>query len=263
MKAITTKLTTGLSFGLLGLAAGAFLTGCASLPDDGVTAKNRRFDNLRGMRYAEVFLIGGDALTHNLKANVYNTTDLNNSADPRNTCPQALWDKVDPETLKKQHHVLGVYKNGPRGWVMDWIELPVSEKIFNFDGLDTHWFMTVSLPKHLDLKKKGGTAYKPTIGHRDSIMTFEKGKPAFILDDAQGRPWVMQAYSLIVDPNLTYDQLKDLGSKLTLPPGWKYRVQILDRDLTIRPINGRAPIMQDELENTYDLCTSEYGTFQP
>jgi hypothetical protein len=29
----------------------------------------------------------------------------------------------------------------------------------------------------------------------------------------------MQAYSLIVDPNLTYDSLASLGSKLKLPPG--------------------------------------------
>ena len=35
-------------------------------------------------------------------------------------------------------------------------------------------------------------------------MTFEKGKPVFILDDPDGTPWVMQAYSAIVDPSLTH-----------------------------------------------------------
>ncbi len=45
-----------------------FLAGCAKLPDDGADAEVMRFDNLRDVRYAEVFLIGGDALTHDLEA---------------------------------------------------------------------------------------------------------------------------------------------------------------------------------------------------
>ncbi len=60
-----------------------------------------RFDNLRTVRYAEVFLIGGNALTHDLQAAFYNTSGLNNSADFRNTCPADLWAKVDAETVKK------------------------------------------------------------------------------------------------------------------------------------------------------------------
>ncbi|HTS53024.1 MAG TPA: hypothetical protein VMH26_07105, partial [Burkholderiales bacterium] len=38
--------------------------------------------------------------------------------------------------------------------------------------------------------------------------------------------WVMQAYSLLVDKNLAYDDLKTLDTKLKLPPGWKYRVKV-------------------------------------
>jgi hypothetical protein len=49
------------------------LAGCATLPNDGKDAKVMRFDNLRAMRYCEVFLIGGDAVTHDLKADFYNT----------------------------------------------------------------------------------------------------------------------------------------------------------------------------------------------
>ncbi len=42
----------------------------------------------------DVFLIGGDAVTKDLQAAFYNTTDLNNKANPRDTCPAALWAKV-------------------------------------------------------------------------------------------------------------------------------------------------------------------------
>ena len=52
-----------------------------------------------------------------------------------------------------------------------------------------------------------------------------------MLDDPNGTPWLMQAYSLIVDPSLTYDDLKTLDKKLKLPAGWKYRFKVLDKDL--------------------------------
>jgi hypothetical protein len=85
----------------------------------------------------------------------------------------------------------------------------------------------------------------------------------FILDDPQGMPWVMQAFSDIVDPNLTYDQLEKLGDKLKPAPGWKFRVAVLDRDLTIKAVDGVAHIVQDELENTYDQCFSDACTYKP
>jgi hypothetical protein len=239
------------------------LGGCSKkLPDDGADAKVMKFDNLRDMRYAEVFLIGGDPVTKDLQAEFYNSTDLNNSKNPRDTCPQAVWDKVDPEELKKQYNVLGVFKNGPRHWVMEWIELPVGAER-DFDGFKARWMGQVKLPKDVDLKKKGSSAYKPTTVARKSQMGFAKGKPVFILDDPEGNPWVMQAYSLIVDPNLTYDSLKDLGSKLKLPAGWKFRVKDLDEDLTIGAVNGIAHIVQDDLENTYDKCADGSSNYKP
>jgi len=232
------------------------------VPQDGTDAKMMRFDKLRGMRYAEVFLIGGNGLTKDLQAAFYNTTDRNNSANPLDTCPQALWDKVDSETLKKQYDVLGVFKNGPRYWAMDWIELPVGVER-DFDGLKARWMGQVKLPKSVDLKKKGSSAYKPTTVARKSQMGFGKGQIVFILDDPEGNAWVMQASSMIVDPNLTFDQLPSLGSKLKPAPGWKFRVQVLDQDLTIKAVEGIAHIVQDDLENTYDLCADGSSNFKP
>ena len=247
--------------GLL-LVAGSLLAGCAKLPDDGKSAKAMRFDNLRDMQYCEVFLIGGDALTHDLKANFYNTTDLNNTQNPRDTCPAAIWAKVDEESLKKQYDVLGVFKNGPRHWAMDWIQIPVGAKR-NFDGLDARWMGQVQLPKDVDLKKKGSSAYKPTTVARKSEMGFAKGQPVFILEDPDGVPWVMQAYSNIVDPNLSYADLQTLEEKLKPATGWKYRVKVLDQDLTIRAVNGNARIVQDDLENTYDACFETACSYKP
>jgi hypothetical protein len=96
IKTIETKIRRTALLLLLPLCA--LLAGAASAPpaspNDGADAKVMRFDNLRYMRYAEVFLIGvvGDTL----EAAFYNTTDLNNSADPGNTCPRLSGTKWIP-----------------------------------------------------------------------------------------------------------------------------------------------------------------------
>ncbi len=54
-----------------------------TLPNDGADAKPFTFKDTRGHRYTEMFLIGGNAITKDLKANVYNTWGLNGGDDHR------------------------------------------------------------------------------------------------------------------------------------------------------------------------------------
>jgi hypothetical protein len=231
------------------------LAGCSkSLPDDGAAAKVMRFNNLNNYRYCEVFLIGGNPITKDLFAGVYNTTDLNNPGASRNSCTDEMWAKVDADALKKQYDVLGVFKNGPRFWMYDWIELPVGAQR-DFNGVQARWMAQVKLPK--DFSKEGSTFYKPTTVERKSTQGYAKGQTIFILDDPDGTPWIMQAYSRIVDPKLSLDDLKTLDKKLKLAPGWKYRVKVLDQDLGIGAINGVARIVQDDLQGTYNACFEE------
>lgn len=237
------------------------LAACAKeLPSDGANAQMTRIDNLRAVRYCEVFLIGGDPnpIDRHLQAAFYNTSELNIVANRMDTCPQAMWDRVDRDALKRQYNVLGVFKNGPRGWTNDTIELPVGATR-SFEGLQARWMGVVNLPPNFG---SGSVAYQPTTVNRRSRMWFRAGRPVFVLDTPQG-PAVMQAFSAIVDPNLTYDQLNTLGSRLRLPQGWRFRVVTIPRDLEIQAVNGQAHIVQDDLENTYDICTPGACTFLP
>lgn len=231
-------------------------------PDYGATATNMRFDDLRGVNYCELNFIYAYLANETLYTEMWNSSGLNNQADPKNTCPTDVWAKVDPAALTKQNDALGVWKNGPRGWTMDWIDLPVGE-VMTFDGWQGRWFASPTLPKGVDPHVPGSSAYKPLTVQRKSVMTFEKGKPVFILDDPEGTPWVMQAFAAIVDPNLTYDGLQTLGSKLKLAEGWKFRVKVLDEDLTIKAVNGVARLVQDDLENSYDACFETACTYKP
>jgi len=219
------------------------------------------YNDLRGVIYCEVWLFRNSANSQ-IAGVYYNTSALNNMPDKKNTCPAAMWDKVSISSLEANFDILAAYKNGPRGWTMDSITLPVGP-VVAFDQLQTRWMGQGLLPKGVSLASAHMASYNPLQSHRKSSMTFKKGQPVFILDDPQGTPWVMQAFGQLVDKTLTYETLKDLGSKLKPIPGWKYRVAILDKDLIISTPKGYNWIVQDELQNTYDACKEGACNFIP
>lgn len=173
-----------------------------------------------------------------------------------------MGDKVTVSSIEANFDVLAAYRNGPRGWTMDSLTLPVGPAIA-FDGLQTRWMGQGLLPKSVSFANAHMTPYSPLQSHRKSTFTFKKGKPVFILEDQEGTPWVMQAFGQIVDPSMTYEGLKDLGSKLKPPPGWKYRVAVLDEDLVVSTPKGYNWIVQDDLQNTYDACKEGACNLRP
>lgn len=223
--------------------------------------KDMKYTSLRGVIYCEVWLFKGTPET-GIAGVYYNTSDLNNKANKKDTCPADIWAKITVPDLEKQYDVIAAYKNGLRGWTMDWIDLPVGP-VVAFDGLKTRWMGQGEIPKGMGLQAAHMEPYKPLQSHRKSTMFFEKGKPVFILEDSAGTPWVMQAWGQLVDTGLTYDGLKDLGSKLKPPAGWKYRVVTLKEDLTISTPQGYNWIVQDELQNTYDACKEGACNIKP
>lgn len=225
------------------------------------TPEMMTYEGLRGVQYCEVWLFSGTPKT-GIAGVYFNTSALNNSADKMNTCPAALWDKLTVKGLETTYDVLAAYKNGPRGWTMDKIVIPVGP-VYGFDGLETRWMGEGRLPEGMSLKVAHMTPYEELKSHRKSTFTFEKGKPVFVLDDPQGTPWVMQAFGKIVDPNLTYDGLKDLAARLHPPKGWKYRVVTLDQDLIVSTPEGYNWIVQDDLQNTYDACKEGACNIKP
>ena len=245
-KLVTTVAALGTMF-----CAGNVIAGDTSYQNDDQNAKMMRFDNLNNYRYCEIFLISEDPTTSELTAMFYNTTDQNNGKATHDSCSDEIWAKVDPATLTKHYNLKGVFKNGPRFWMYDWIELPAGT-LRDFNGVKAHWMGKVKLPKGFG--QKGATAFKPTTVQRKSHQGYKKGQRVFILDDPKGSTWIMQAYSRIIDHELSYDDLMTLDKKLELPEGWKYRTKVLDKDLTVGAINGVAHIVQDNLESTYNEC---------
>jgi hypothetical protein len=232
-----------------------------TLPNDGADAKPFTFKDTRGHRYTEMFLIGGNAITKDLKANVYNTWGLNGGATTGDSCPAALLDKVDVKSVKKQYGVLASFKNGPRLWTLDWIEVEMGKEL-DFGGMKARWVNWLDL-KGLSLEPGGGNYKNITVG-RHTKFGFDKGKQVFILDDPEGNSWAMKSFSLITHPDQKFDELPTLGSRLTLPPGWKFRAPVLAQDLILTPDkDGVAHITQDDFGNTYDRVGGPYSNFKP
>ena len=232
-----------------------------TLPDDGAGAKPFTFKDVRGQRYTEMFLIGGNAITRNLSANVYNTTGLNGGATTGDSCPAAILDKVDVKALKSRYHVLAAFKNGPRLWTLDWIEVEMGKEL-DFGGMTARWVNWLDL-KGLSLKP-GEAAYKNITVGRHTRFGFDKGKQVFLLDDPDGDSWAMKSMSLITDRDQKCEELGNLGSRLKLPPGWKFRAPVLEQDLILTPDkNGIAHITQDDFGNTYDRVGGPYSNYKP
>lgn len=204
--------------------------------------------DVRGKRYGEVLLVAmatgpGDG-PH---ASVYNTFGLND-------CPAELWSKLDADAVARDHDAAAALLNGPRYWLMDRIEKDSSghSEIATFGGIDMMRQATVKLTS------MDPAPYRPNTVKRNAVFVFDSGEPIFELIDPDGRHWVMQTWSQVIDPSLTYSDLAGLASRLSLPEDWSYRARVLDENLRIDTSTNAAQVLQDDLTNSYSLASHPF-----
>lgn len=203
--------------------------------------------DFRGRRYAEVLLVSaGVDSADGPQATVYNTFGLND-------CPAELWSQLDADAVAKEHGAAAALLNGPRYWLMDSVEKVATgtgePEIATFGGIDMARQATVKL------NSMNPAPYRPNVVTRNTVFVFNSGETVFELVDPDGRHWVMQTWSQVVDPTLAYEDLAGLASRLSLPDGWSYRARVLDEDLRIDTRTEAAHVLQDDLTNSYSLVT--------
>ena len=193
------------------------------VPDADAASTIKQFENTRGLRFCEVFLIGGNAITKDLKASAYNSTGLNYdiSKDPLNSCPDELVNRLDLEKYKKEYKVLATYLNRQRFWVFDIIKVPLGP-VKDFDGLKGYWMGLGIIPKDADVSKPGWLTYRKSPVEKKTELTFFKGKPIFIIDDENAKPWVMKAYrdsygQTLESPPHTGPKVQETSRRLEVP----------------------------------------------
>jgi hypothetical protein len=117
---------------------------------------------------------------------------------------------------------------------------------------DTRYGEVFPIPPELNAPDRPAARYYRDMAiKRETEWHFAAGRPVYELLAPDGKTYVMQAYSHIVDDSLTMQSLPALGDRLQIPAGWQYRARTPDRELTLATAGGQAHILQDELQNTY------------
>ena len=193
-----------------------------------------------GRRYGEVLLVH---LTQSgPEATVFNSFPLND-------CPAELWSKLDPQAIATENGATAALLNGPRYWLMSTIEKAATgtAQTKTFGGIEMARQATVKL------SSMNPAPYTTNTVSRNTVFVFDAGRPVFELTDPEGRHWVMQTWSQVVDPTLSLDDLPGLASRLHLPSGWSYQSRTLTSPLRIDTTTEDAHVTQDDLANSYSL----------
>jgi hypothetical protein len=144
-----------------------------------------------------------------------------------------------------------VVLNGPRHFLMD-SATAATGRVRSFRGLRMRRVATIPIRNAADLVQ---TPYTDRTIARTNTWRWRNGRTVFELVAPGGDTYVMQSYAQIKDPKLTIGKLDSLGRRLALPPGWRYRTRALRRPLVLTA-RGKATVLQDELQNTYQLATT-------
>jgi hypothetical protein len=75
----------------------------------------------------------------------------------------------------------------------------------------------------------------------------------------------MKGFQVGLNPKYTFEQFVSAGQGQfkKLPPGWKFRVKKLEKDLIERPQGGVATIMPDEFFNIYAKTGPGMSNYKP
>jgi hypothetical protein len=196
---------------------------------------------LHDARYCEIIELKG--APPSATATVWNTIGLNR-------CPAAWWNAFDAGELAQELGDTAVVLNGPRHFLMDSVSASPG-RTRAFHGQRLRRVATIPIRTAADLAQ---TPYTDRVVERDNVWRWRPGRVVYELVAPGGDVYVMQSYAQIRDPDLTIGRLRSLGRRLDLPTGWRYRVRKLKRELAVTAPGGRATIVQDELQNTYQLA---------
>jgi len=193
---------------------------------------------------------------------VFNTTGYNTCPDYSALTGQAVIDSYNATYYPGNPYGL---PSGATGFILDWPRNWIYDQgVSKPTGATEYLILDVPYPRVTGVPTTtfgfaafntniGGLAYTPSNVERDATWTYFANNLIFQLLDPSGSLYVMQSYARFVDPNLTYENLKDVAymtGQMGLPPGWKYSVAQLAQQFD-NISEGNAILLQDALGNSY------------
>ncbi len=200
----------------------------------------QRTTDVSGKRYGEVLLF--EIGESGPQASVYNTFGLND-------CPVQLWSALDAQAIATENGAAAALLNGPRYWLMNTIEkVPQGPR-------ETKTFGGIEMIKQAQVALSSMSPGPYTVNEvsRHAVFIFDAGEQVYELIDPDGRRWVMQTWSQVLDANLSRADLAGLADRLKLPPGWTYQARVLTSPLRVDTTTEVARVLQDDLTNSYSL----------
>jgi hypothetical protein len=204
-------------------------------------------EELWNQRYCEVIPVTRDGAK--LTSWVYNTLGLND-------CPPAKWEALTEDEVNEEYGSVAAKLNGPRFWVIDKLVASGSSTsggTATFGGIEMALRATIP-----DTKIGEGTVgdefYVPNEVQRDTVYTYDAGRPVYELTSPEGDVYIMQSYARIKDKTLNIHNLDSLTRKLSLPEGWTFTTRTLTEKFDLNS-GGLAYVINDDLYNAYQRRT--------
>jgi len=245
---------------LCALAASHALAQDTKLKPGAIKGETLSFTKARNYAFCEVY-VGFGSVAPSTELECYNSTG---TTGPDSGCPAETFATLDRKKVAADLGASIVILNPPKPtarkwWVVDELYLYAAGETFDFSGVKATWVAEMSVQDLEEATKASQTPYQPLTNKQLSKWVFKKGNQVFLLRAPEGKVYVMQAYTTVEDPSLTYEQLPQLGSRLKkLPPGWKYEVKTLTQDLAfdVRKATptGLKHLTLDEFGNVYLGC---------
>lgn len=206
-------------------------------------------ENLRGVPHAEVIIFTKDAEGPGASSIFYNSLGLPQELSGDEF--DAHFRAIDPDALKAEFDGDAVWMNGPRRSMMDTATVQFLEggEVTNIGDIPMRLGGRLQIADMSQLLGKR-PAYTELLVDRTTTWVFIAGREVHELVAPSGAVYVLQSLSRAVDPDLSVEQLPELGQRLQLPDGWQYRVRTLDEDLVVLA-RGDAHIVFDEFESNY------------
>ncbi|HAA20617.1 MAG TPA: hypothetical protein DCR93_03990 [Cytophagales bacterium] len=163
-----------------------------------------------------------------------------------NKCPEEKWSEISAETLRVELGADSVYLNGPRYWVVNKIfsgQNVQYDKVAEFGGIQ----MKLAAQIRGELIQN---EYEEEEVIRWTTYEYHEGNRVYKLVNEFGEEYIMQSYSQMWVPDQTIEDLESLGSRLSLPQGWRFETEVLGEDFELIT-EGRAVVLIDDFNNTY------------
>ena len=207
------------------------------------TQRKLPFGDLRNYQYCEViptFRKGDSLITE-----VYNTILCNK-------CPENKWYQLTESELKSKLGAESVKLNGPRHWV---INKAKGTGNVQYDKIASFGDVQMRLAAQIDGEIEENTYTEITV-KRWTTWIYKKGNEVYKLVNPKGEEYIMQSYSRIIDKEQGIDDLSQLSLKLSLPKGWSFKTEILEKEFRLIS-DGQAFVVVDSLRNTYQKIVNQ------